>query len=383
MGQVEWKGLFLSAFDYKTEKYVITKNRKVGILYRLVQLSILAYIVGWVFLTKKGYQEVEASIQSSVMTKLKGVTFTNTSEMGPRIWDVADYVVPPQGENVFFVVTNLIVTPNQTEGTCPESPYIKEAACNKNSDCDAGEAVLTGNGVRTGRCLKEEETGNRTCEIHAWCPVEKRSIPEVALLGQAENFTLYIKNAVRFPKFNFAKTNVVNTRNCHFDEKDNWYCPIFRLGYIVEKTGNNFQEMAVEGGVIGIQIDWNCDLDKSPSQCNPSYTFSRLDNSSMKKTIASGYNFRFAKYYKDARGVEFRTLIKAYGIRFDIMVNGKAGKFNIIPTLIAIGSGLALMGAGIISDKEVQIRSNRCRKCSRCNQKQKAKFQMSGAKRRT
>lgn len=28
------------------------------------------------------------------------------------------------------------------------------------------------------------------------------------------------------------------------------------------------------------------------------------------------------------------------------MVNGKAGKFNIIPTIINIGSGLALMGAG-------------------------------------
>ena len=32
---------------------------------------------------------------------------------------------------------------------------------------------------------------------------------------------------------------------------------------------------------------------------------------------------RFAKYYRDAAGVEFRTLFKAYGIRFDVMVNGK------------------------------------------------------------
>jgi len=46
MGQVAWKGLFLSLFDYKTEKYVIAKNKKVGVLYRVVQLSILAYLVG-------------------------------------------------------------------------------------------------------------------------------------------------------------------------------------------------------------------------------------------------------------------------------------------------------------------------------------------------
>ncbi|XP_032072030.1 P2X purinoceptor 5-like [Thamnophis elegans] len=55
--------------------------------------------------------------------------------------------------------------------------------------------------------------------------------------------------------------------------------------------------------------------------------------------------FRFAKYYRRA-DVDFRTLIKAYGIRFDIMVNGKAGKFNIIPTVINVGSSLALMGVG-------------------------------------
>lgn len=53
---------------------------------------------------------------------------------------------------------------------------------------------------------------------------------------------------------------------------------------------------------------------------------------------------RFAKYYRDAAGVEFRTLFKAYGIRFDVMVNGKAGKFSIIPTIINVGSGVALMG---------------------------------------
>ncbi|KAG8590628.1 hypothetical protein GDO81_006818 [Engystomops pustulosus] len=57
-------------------------------------------------------------------------------------------------------------------------------------------------------------------------------------------------------------------------------------------------------------------------------------------------HFRYAKYYRDVNGSDYRTLIKAFGIRFDIMVNGKAGKFNIIPTIINIGSGLALMGVG-------------------------------------
>lgn len=46
MGQTAWKPLCLSLFDYKTEKYVIAKNKKVGVLYRIVQLSIMAYIIG-------------------------------------------------------------------------------------------------------------------------------------------------------------------------------------------------------------------------------------------------------------------------------------------------------------------------------------------------
>lgn len=50
----------------------------------------------WVFLVKKGYQDTDTSLQSSIVTKVKGVTFTNTSELGERLWDVADYVIPPQ-----------------------------------------------------------------------------------------------------------------------------------------------------------------------------------------------------------------------------------------------------------------------------------------------
>ncbi|XP_053067882.1 P2X purinoceptor 5 isoform X5 [Acinonyx jubatus] len=351
MGQAGCKGLSQSLLDYKTEKYVIAKNKKVGLLYRLLQVSILTYLVVWVFLVKKGYQDTDTSLQSSIITKVKGVTFTNTSELGERLWDVADYVIPPQGENVFFVVTNLIVTPNQQQKTCAESESIPDALCYRDSDCLPGEPVVAGNGVRTGRCLRVGNMQRGTCEIFAWCPVETKSRPAKPLLGKAEDFTIYIKNFIRFPKFNFSKTNVLDTKDkaflksCHFGP-ENPYCPIFRLGSVVSWTGSNFQEIALQGGVIGIQIEWDCDLDKAPSECNPRYSFSRLDNKFSENSISSGYNFRFAKYYRDGAGVEFRTLMKAYGIRFDVMVNGKAGKFNIIPTIINIGSGVALMGAG-------------------------------------
>lgn len=49
----------------------------------------------WVFVMKKGYQEKEEAIQSSVITKLKGVTLTNSSETGLHLWSPEDYVIPP------------------------------------------------------------------------------------------------------------------------------------------------------------------------------------------------------------------------------------------------------------------------------------------------
>lgn len=44
---------------------------------------------------KKGYQDTD-TVLSSVTTKVKGIALTNTTELGERIWDVADYIIPPQ-----------------------------------------------------------------------------------------------------------------------------------------------------------------------------------------------------------------------------------------------------------------------------------------------
>ncbi|XP_068585538.1 P2X purinoceptor 5 isoform X1 [Cebidichthys violaceus] len=342
-----WGGFFVSLLNYKTEKYVIAENRKIGILFRLYQLAVLGYIIGWVFVVRKGYQEREEAIQTSVITKLKGVTLTNSSETGLQMWGAEDYVIPPNGEQVFFVITNYIETPNQRLGFCAESFKVPDGRCQSDADCVEGEAVIAGNGIKTGLCLNS--TG--TCEIHAWCPVEYSKRPTEPLLSEAENFTIYIKNFIRFPKFEFSKSNVLETcddsylKRCSYDREDNLYCPIFRLGDLVSWTGHDFQDLAAKGGSVGILIEWNCDLDKDSSQCNPEYSFTRLDMN-LNNSVTSGYNFRYARYYKDQNGETFRTLYKVYGIRFDILINGQAGKFNIVPTIIAIGSGVALLGAG-------------------------------------
>nr|XP_055052107.1 P2X purinoceptor 5-like isoform X1 [Misgurnus anguillicaudatus] len=342
-----------SLFNYSTVKYMVAKNKKVGVLYRIFQLTVIGYLIGWVFVIKKGYQAIDETIDSSVVTKVKGVALTNTTGTGVHLWGPEDYVIPQQGERVLFITTNFIETPNQKLGTCSESSKVLDAICTKNEDCTEGEAFQIGNGIQTGVCLKNSRNPTGTCEIYGWCPIENSQRPEVPLLTKAENFTLYIKNFIRFSKFNFSKSNVLETHNetylktCLYDKIHHPYCPIFRLGDVVQKAGHNFQDMAVLGGSIGILIEWRCDLDKGYSKCHPQYSFTSMETCTTTSSVAAGYNFRYARYFKNADGEVHRTLYKVYGIHIDIIVYGTAGMFNIIPTVINIGSGLALMGAGM------------------------------------
>ncbi|XP_078410296.1 P2X purinoceptor 4-like isoform X1 [Cetorhinus maximus] len=336
--------------EYDTPRIVLIKNRKVGVVNRVVQFAILAYVIGWVLVWEKGYQEFDSTI-GSVTTKVKGVAITNSTSLEERIWDAADYVIPSQQENSFFVMTNVIVTKNQVQGRCPELPN-KRTRCKSDIDCASRYNNIHSNGVLTGKCVKYNEEV-KTCEIFAWCPVENDTvIPKPAILGAAENFTVLIKNNIAFLKFNFSKRNILTNasylKSCRFNQKNYPFCPIFRLGDMVQEAGQDFQKLAVQGGVMGILIEWNCNLDQSPSKCVPKYVFRRLDNTNFGETVSPGFNFRFAKYFRNTNGTETRTLFKTYGIRFEVELFGHAGKFNIIPTMINIGSGLALLGMATI-----------------------------------
>ncbi|XP_077811667.1 P2X purinoceptor 4 isoform X3 [Macaca mulatta] len=392
-------------FEYDTPRIVLIRSRKVGLMNRAVQLLILAYVIGWVFVWEKGYQETD-SVVSSVTTKVKGVAVTNTSKLGFRIWDVADYVIPAQ-ENSLFVMTNMILTMNQTQDLCPEIPDVT-TVCKSDANCTAGSAGTHSNGVSTGRCVPFNRSV-KTCEVAAWCPVEDDThVPQPAFLKAAENFTLLVKNNIWYPKFNFSKRNILPNitttylKSCIYDAKTDPFCPIFRLGKIVENAGHSFQDMAVEvllpppryTGCRAQRVSWlqfqegMVVLENEVSLCPSTSWVPRLPACTARLSqerpqaapasvqpaewtirpcqlhsniLSQGPRscpshlprsilllLRFAKYYRDPAGKEQRTLIKAYGIRFDIIVFGKAGKFDIIPTMINIGSGLALLGMATV-----------------------------------
>ncbi|CAL8329286.1 unnamed protein product [Lota lota] len=332
-------------FTYETTKSVVVKSWTIGIINRAVQLLIIAYFIGWVFIHEKAYQVRDTAIESSVMTKVKGFGIYNN-----RVMDVADYVTPTQGASVFCIITKLITTENQVQGYCPESE--EKYQCTHDKNCTKYLNKHGGYGIPTGKCVSFNDTV-KTCQIRGWCPAEIDTI-KTQPMREVENFTIFIKNSIRFPLFNYTKGNFPSTitksyiYSCNFDMVQHTYCPIFKVGDVLKYAQQNFTKLAEKGGVIGIKIEWMCDLDRGDDQCSPSYSFTRLDAMSQNNPVSPGYNFRFAKYYKMDNGTDYRTLVKAYAIRFDVLVNGNAGKFNMIPTLINMVAAFTSVGVGTV-----------------------------------
>ncbi|XP_022376729.1 P2X purinoceptor 1 isoform X2 [Enhydra lutris kenyoni] len=279
-------------FEYDTPRMVLVRNKKVGVVFRLIQLVVLVYVVGWVFVYEKGYQ-TSSGLISSVSVKLKGLAVTQLPGLGPQVWDVADYVFPAQGDSSFVIMTNFIATPHQVQGYCAEHP--EGGTCTDDSGCTPGKAERKAQGIRTGKCVAFNDTV-QTCEIFGWCPVEvDDNVPRPALLQEAENFTLFIKNSISFPRFKVNRRNLVEEvdaaymKTCLYHKISHPLCPVFKLGYVVQESGQNFSTLAEKGGVVGITIDWNCDLDWHVHHCKPIYEFHGLYED---KNLSPGFNFR-------------------------------------------------------------------------------------------
>ncbi|KAI7801413.1 P2X purinoceptor 3a [Triplophysa rosa] len=333
-------GSITNFFVYETAKSVVVKSWTVGIINRVAQLLIILYFICWVFLHEKAYQDRDTGIESTVMTKVKGLGTLND-----QVVDVADYVSPPQGSSTFCIITKMIITANQTQGRCPESE--KRFSCSTDANCtDRSDAHLA-NGMLTGRCLNNDSSDGQ-CEIQGWCPAENDQ-QRVNPMKEVENFTILIKNSIRFPRFNVSRGSIDSEltpsymKTCNYDAVENTNCPIFKVGYILDQTN---QTIIIEtGGEIGINIAWKCNLDHDEKNCKPQFSFTRLDTESK---VSKGYNFRFAKYYKSAAGSEYRTLHKAYAIRFEIIVSGNAGKFSTVPFMINFVAALTSVGLAAV-----------------------------------
>ncbi|XP_078010416.1 P2X purinoceptor 7-like isoform X2 [Phascolarctos cinereus] len=332
---------------YETAKVIRVQSMTYGTIRWTLCMIVFLYVC-LALVSDKLYQRKEPLI-SSVQTKVKGVAEVKDANAKTRVLDTADYTFPLQ-VNSFFVMTNFIATEGQTQGLCPEYPT-RRTLCSNDWGCQKGKKDPLSKGIQTGKCVQYNAT-KKTCEVSAWCPVElERDPPRPALLISAENFTVLIKNNIDFPGHNYTTRNILPGVNitCTFHKTRNPQCPIFRLGDIFR-----------EGGIMGIEIYWDCNLDRWFHSCRPKYSFRRLDDRTTIESLYPGNNFRFARYYMEGN-IEKRNLIKAFGIRFDILVFGTGGKFDFIQMVVYIGSTLSYFGlATVFIDFLIDSYSSTC-----------------------
>ncbi len=354
-----WKAFSSSVFDYETQKVVQINSIKIGATYRLIQLCIVLYVIFWVMYYEKGYQAFDEAV-SGVTAKLKGVAYTNLTNddtsfnIGANVWDAADYVIPPQQRSAFFVMTNLVMTPGQQLQTCEESHDVFGNNCTSDADCESGRVVMLGSGIQTGHCVPStRKKGLHVCEVYGWCPTEYDVLPKDFILANAPNFTVMLKNSIEFPRYHVKRRNILkwmdkkflySCRYNPYDEKLK-FCPIFRLGDIMEYTQAENKRIWNKGGMVSIHIEWNCNLDYNEEHCLPNYIFRRLDD--FNSPVGKGWNFRFSHHYMEG-DIRKRNLVKAYGIQFFITVYGKGGRFHMLTFSMNLGSGLALLGIATV-----------------------------------
>ncbi|CAF1154766.1 unnamed protein product [Adineta steineri] len=340
-------------YEYETPKIVTIHSISIALTCRIIQLLILIYGIVYLMIIKKGYQDIDTSIISSITLKVKGIGYNQTAKNKTLVIDGADYIVPPQENNALFLMTNFIRT-DQNHSKCAEAPEIF-AHCTNDTRCRESTDSHKANGKWTGKCLpnSHQSSGSQEkiglCELEGWCPVENdRGIPEP--IQDALNFTIFVKNFIEFPRFKVIRKNIQRDakylRNCSYDHKHHTECPIFRVGTIldlVEKDEAEQINILRLGGVIRIKIDWICNLDISLDKCVPVYSFGRLDAPSKEENFSVGFNFRFASHWKH-ENQSFRTLTKAFGLRFIISVSGHAGRFDVIQLSLNIGSLIGILG---------------------------------------
>lgn len=295
---------------YTTSKIQTVRSPLIAIVHVVIVTLVWCSFLGSIHLDPRKIYQKTCPVHGVVLTKVKG--FASTEELSDeelgvdnpslykRTWDPSDLVFPAQGgegeTGSFAIVTNLVITSNQSLKKCGDDK--KTWKCEGDDNCKKGYWSPATNGVHTGRCLKDL----KVCEMKGWCPIETRRLPrggKKALLKDVKDFTVLLKNTVDFPGCgdpqvrnlpSFVNPDYLKT--CRYNNVSDPLCPVFRIGDIVRWSGDDFEEVAVKGGVFRIKVRWNCDLDfgRTVHDCRPEYKFLRVDDKEAGNF--NGLNFR-------------------------------------------------------------------------------------------
>jgi len=338
----------VSLLYYRTVKIIEIRNWKLGALHYCIMALIFAYIIGWVIVYKQGYQTKEPVLGNNFI-KVKGAAFIPGSDP-PFVFDAYDLVQPPKEENAVFLATNIWITKNQTRRVCSGNAIPQEKCSADKKTCVTPKLHETPNGISTGEC----NTTTGFCNIYGWCEVENASDSNKnTVFAQVKDWTIFVRSTIRFPAFDVNRDNANGTTTTQGYN-------LFTVNDLLRMAKTTYDKISVSGGAVSIDVQWNCNLDQSVDLCQPKFeAFLAVDSQ-----LSPGYNFRYTKNYylqqlvvnettnqTEIVLVEYRDLIKLYGIRFLFLLSGTGRKFDIVPLMVNVGSGFGLLTlATLVSD---------------------------------
>jgi hypothetical protein len=328
-------------------------------LYYSIVAIVLAYVVGFSIVLKKGYQASTPAV-GSVAVKVKGVSVRrqpNNAREPFVLYDATDLTTYENGG--VFIATNIMRT-EQARGRClgtyhdeyclPGGPHV--------NNCTEGKLSRTG--MQTGHCNASKALpGMHRCEVIGWCPGEPEE-DEINPLGNVGNFTLFLRTNVKFPGLRDADDRTLEFTNANGTEPTlGWN--LFTLNDILEMGGIRYRDIAATGADVVMNIYFDCDLDMGVEQCGPRIPFEVMRLDTPNSELSRGYNMRWLSAVgsdpptsgntPDAVfdiGGDARTVIKAFGPRIRVQITGRGRRWDLMMLTTTLGAGLALVGVATL-----------------------------------
>lgn len=331
-------------FSYSTVKMVTIKDFRLGLVHKLIQFAIFVYFIVFVLIIEQEYLEKESSA-GTALTKIAGVApvqIYDTPDSPSRysMNDANGLIIPPNENNAFFVTTKYEETQMQYVGKC----VYPDSTCEKDSDCDGMDGTKRVS-LENGKC----DLSINKCEYEPiYCPVEDphnvlgNNVTKVYEID-SRNLTIWVKASIMFPKLRSGSVySTINDPNPISRQENPDMYNLFSLQEILEDGGLKFEDIKKKGAIIGLSIDWTCDLNFWRTQengCHIKYTAKRMDHPEIK----SGMNFRWSYLQDQKDGRVARTVRKYYGVRVLITSKGVGAKISIMQIILQFSSFTALL----------------------------------------
>lgn len=296
-------------FSYRTPKFVIIKDRYLGLLKILINICILIYFVVYVIIMQKAYLQEEFSSGPSIVY----ATGTAVSLDGKyvRVWDSTDVAYPQYDPSSIVISTNVLEQIRQIQDVCVDP----ERFCTEDAEC------LEGGSCKDG-----------LCEELSWCsedPYKPYSLDGV------ENFLIWIQGSVNFITMGdpLLMTTLDENKAKVYPESE---ANSFLLSDILKIGDINFDEVKNTGAVVRIGLYWECDTTWHDS-CDPEITAKRLDNIDEEL----GFNYDRYFYYKE-NGIQYRDHMNITGIKLQVESSGRIYALTLQSVILNASSAVNL-----------------------------------------